>query len=269
MGALESSRGVVRSTMSSVGYRSAVSIGGVELSELKLDQANRKRNASVLKAGYTAGKRRFEIATLTTFLAMELCVCYRICSALRLSQLWLIPACFLIAEMVTDFVSGVAHRMCDTWGRLDTPLVGPTFIRSFREHHIDPSAICKHDFIETNADPSLFSVLLNTYLLFFRSFDPSSSFDVSLYLFALFGGLFAAFTNEFHKWSHMPKPPAWVQLLQDMWIVLPRRHHAVHHKPPFDKYYCITTRDTSMAFSTALASGAASKASLPTPRAPS
>ena len=37
------------------------------------------------------------------------------------------------------------------------------------------------------------------------------------------------------------KPPAWIQMLQDLWIVLPRRHHAVHHRPPFDKYYCITS----------------------------
>jgi len=227
--------------MSSTIYSSEVKIGGVELSQLKLDASNRKHNASVLKAGYTPAKRRFEILTMTVFVALEATIIWRLLKAMNVSQLWLVPLCFLLAEVVTDFVSGVAHWLCDTWGRLDTPIVGPTFIRSFREHHIDPSAICNHDFIETNADPSLFSVALNTYLIFLRPWNPDSQYDMALYLFALFGGLLAAFTNEFHKWSHMHKPPAWIQMLQDLWIVLPRRHHAVHHRPPFDKYYCITS----------------------------
>ena len=179
---------------------------------------------------------------MTLFVALQAFVAYRAVCALKATQLWMVPLAFFVAEITTDFVSGVAHWMCDTWGRLDTPIVGPTFIRSFREHHIDPSAICNHDFIETNADPSIFSVVLNLYLVFVRPWDPSaSSAEIFLYFFAIFGGFFAAFTNEFHKWSHMPKAPKWIQILQDFWIVLPRRHHAVHHRPPFDKYYCITT----------------------------
>jgi ubiquitin-conjugating enzyme E2 variant len=106
---------------------------------------------------------------------------------------------------------------------------------------VDPTAMCNHDFIETNADASLFSVVLNTYLLTLHPLNPASQFDLCLYLFAFFGGFFAAFTNEFHKWSHQNKLPWWVSLLQTCWVVLPKRHHAVHHKPPFDKYYCITT----------------------------
>ena len=125
--------------------------------------------------------------------------------------------------------------VCNVRGRLDTPIVGPTFIRSFREHHVDPTAMCNHDFIETNADASLFSVALNAYLLGLHGFDPLSLFDQALYSFALFGGVYAAFTNEFHKWSHLSSAPAWIDTLQRWWIVLPKRHHAVHHKPPFDK----------------------------------
>ncbi len=37
----------------------------------------------------------------------------------------------------------------DTWGSLDTPFAG-TIIRSFREHHVAPTAMCKHDLYETN-----------------------------------------------------------------------------------------------------------------------
>jgi hypothetical protein len=94
--------------------------------------------------------------------------------------------------------------------------------------------MCSHDVIETCADASLFSVALNSYLFAVHGFN-QSFFDQALYSFALFGGVFAVLTNQAHKWSHMTNPPAFVTFLQDYWIILPRKHHAVHHKPPFDK----------------------------------
>ena len=48
-------------------------------------------------------------------------------------------------------------------------------------------------------------------------------------------------TNQFHKWSHLEDPPAWVALLQRTRLILSPVQHEVHHTPPFDRYYCITT----------------------------
>lgn len=101
--------------------------------------------------------------------------------------------------------------------------------------------MCNHDFVETNSDPSIPSVIVNVYLLLWHGFRPESRFDLALYYFSVFGGVCAAFTNEFHKWSHLTTVPPWIAMLQRLWIVLPKRHHAAHHKPPFDKVYCITT----------------------------
>ena len=56
---------------------------------------------------------------------------------------------------------------------------------------------------------------------------------------AFFGGIFM--TNQFHKWAHLEEPPAWIAMLQDCRLILSPDHHDVHHTPPFDKYYCITT----------------------------
>ena len=54
---------------------------------------------------------------------------------------------FVMAQLVVDFISGLMHWACDTWGTFYTPLVGKTLIRSFRMHHVDPQDITKHGFI--------------------------------------------------------------------------------------------------------------------------
>lgn len=47
--------------------------------------------------------------------------------------------------------------------------------------------------------------------------------------------------QEFHRWTHTPPQllAPWQRRLQQMGIVLPFREHIAHHKPPFDKHYCI------------------------------
>jgi len=49
-----------------------------------------------------------------------------------------VVAGFVIAQFLVDFVSGILHWACDTWGHFKTPFIGPTLIRSFRMHHVDP-----------------------------------------------------------------------------------------------------------------------------------
>ena len=58
---------------------------------------------------------------------------------------------FVIAQFLVDWISGMLHWACDTWGKFTTPIVGPTLIRNFRMHHVDPQDITKHGFVETNA----------------------------------------------------------------------------------------------------------------------
>jgi ubiquitin-conjugating enzyme E2 variant len=54
---------------------------------------------------------------------------------------------FILAQFIVDFVSGMLHWACDTWGHFETPIVGPTLIRSFRMHHVDPQDITRHGFV--------------------------------------------------------------------------------------------------------------------------
>lgn len=152
---------------------------------------------------------------------------------------WLLPLAFVLGYVTADFVSGFVHFLADNIGSTRTPFFGAVFIRPFREHHVDPLAITRHDFLEVNGANCLISlpVLIGTYYLFPVVDLPSLFFAayIGLFLFGIF------LTNQFHSWAHAPAPAAWVRALQRSGLILGREHHARHHTPPFNTYYCITS----------------------------
>ena len=141
-----------------------------------------------------------------------------------------------LAWTSADFVSGFVHFLADNFGNPDTPFFGKVFIYAFREHHVDPKAITRHSFVETNGANCLVSLPPMIYIWFATS--PTEDYLLRIYFALFFVSIFL--TNQIHKWSHMDSPPVLVRALQRAHVILPIEHHAVHHAAPHDKYYCIT-----------------------------
>lgn len=119
-----------------------------------------------------------------------------------------------------------------------------SFIRPFREHHIDPLAITRHDFIEANGDNCLITLAplaIMCYVIHYQTEEEIRA-CYHYYSFAFVLGLLVTFTNQIHKWSHTYTGlPRWVLWLQNCHVILPRRHHRIHHVAPHETYFCITT----------------------------
>jgi sterol desaturase/sphingolipid hydroxylase (fatty acid hydroxylase superfamily) len=154
-------------------------------------------------------------------------------------DLWLVPILTVIAYLAADFSCGFVHFLADNFGSYDTPILGPTFIEPFREHHVDPKGIVGHDFVDANGNNSLVSL---PFMLAVWAFVPlgTTYYGYLFGLFFIFFCLAAFLTNQFHKWAHMDTPPAIVGWLQARGVILSKEHHDIHHQSPYDTYYCIT-----------------------------
>jgi len=200
----------------------------------------RKQNAAILASQYTFGKRLGEIISISSYLVFLFITSYHVSQHTSLEYFWLIVLSSCVLSMtLADLFSGLVHWGADTWGTLETPFVGKTFIRSFREHHVDPFKITCHDIIETNGDNCMIAAV-PLAIMAFSHIDHNLK-DIFIVSFLTLLCVWVSLTNQIHKWAHMTKPPGLVALLQDSKIILSRKNHQVHHHTPFDRYYCITT----------------------------
>ncbi len=203
-------------------------------------EPTKQHDASELEAGYTAGHRTYEIGGMLTAMAASGWLVARIVKCPPLSG-WYMPLAALVGILVSDFISGFVHWMFDTWGGVDTPVVGRLAIRTFRHHHVDQKAITRHDFIETNGhNIALTNIYSAAGLLVLRNLEDVTLLDVFICSSLVWATWFTAFTSQIHKWAHQDKPPSLVALLQRARLILSPDHHAKHHSAPYNRNYCIT-----------------------------
>ena len=187
---------------------------------------------------YTRWHRAVDLTAIAAFGALSIWNLARLAGGLRdWEQVWPMAAAGLAAWVAVDLLSGLVHWTFDTWGSVHTPLVGARYIRPFREHHFDPHAMTRHDFVETNGSSCVgaLPLLLAAIVL------PTHANGWELaHAFLLFTALGVLITNQCHKWAHLPLAdvPRPVRLAQRLRLILRPEDHLRHHVRPFDSHYC-------------------------------
>lgn len=185
---------------------------------------------------YPVQQRRLEVLGIALFAVLAVWSLWRLGSA-GAGRAGLITAAALCGWLAADLLSGLVHWGFDTWGSPRTPWLGPGFIRPFREHHVDPQSITRHDFVETNGASCLVSIPV---LLATASMPLSTTGGQFAQAVLLATALGVLLTNQCHKWAHMEpgRVPRLARLAQGLGLILRPEHHLRHHTPPFDTHYC-------------------------------
>jgi hypothetical protein len=154
--------------------------------------------------------------------------------------IWSLLFSFPVSWIAADFITGIVHWLCDTYGSIETPILGPGFIRNFRSHHRYPKDLTISPFVYTIGYVALLSLLtLPVAIILLVNYPASFSISFLSFTYA-FITLWTVLTNQFHKWAHSDKPYGWVSYLQKNNIILKPSHHQLHHTVPFNSNYCIT-----------------------------
>jgi plasmanylethanolamine desaturase len=207
-----------------------------------LDNTLKPNDAKPHKYSYPAAHRVLEMSAIAGLPVLLWFMVSKATEGLDASPPWSLVAVLavvFVGYLASDFISGFVHFLGDTYGDENAKFFGPSFIRPFRVHHTDPQEICRHDFIELNGNNCL--VCFPVGLLSYWTIPAATTTWGALLLLAIASMLFWVFmTNQFHKWAHDDEPPQVIAVLQRFGLVLSPEHHAIHHRAPYDRYYCIT-----------------------------
>jgi len=107
-------------------------------------------------------------------------------------------------------------------------------IAAFQGHHAAPWTITERGFCN-NVHKLCIPFGIPTMAVINFISGPSATVFFAVFCMA------EILSQEFHKWSHTTKSevPEWVNALQNAGITISRKHHAQHHKEPYEGNYCI------------------------------
>ncbi|KHJ90577.1 hypothetical protein OESDEN_09579 [Oesophagostomum dentatum] len=145
------------------------------------------------------------------------------------SSIWKsVLICAVLGIMTADFASGLVHWGADTFGSVET-YFGKMFIRPFREHHVDPTAITRHDFVEVNGDNFMLCIPNLSHILYQQLTYSQGELRqwAAFHWYILLLGIYVAMTNQ--QTSLFDQVRGYIEKLQ------------IHHIAPHACYYCITT----------------------------
>ena len=147
----------------------------------------------------------------------------------------------LAGVCAADLATGATHWCFDRFFDETTPGLGPAFVQPFRAHHLDPTAIVRHGFLEVSGNNALaLSPLLWGCLPSAPAFGTGLASTAWL-TFALAGIATAFISNQAHRWAHAESAPRAVRWLQRRGLLLSPEAHAQHHQGAHDRAYCVAT----------------------------
>ena len=183
----------------------------------------------------------FDVLLLLGFLALLVPMARRLGAGIDdVAAAATVVAAGVLGILATDLTSGVVHWFCDTFFGEDTPVLGPLLIGPFREHHTDPLAMTRRDFLCCNrTNIAAITAVLVVLLLVRRGAPEAPSLFADAWWIAY--ALAVALTNEGHKLAHAPDVPAVAAWLQARGIIVSPAHHARHHDGSYGRAFCVTT----------------------------
>ncbi len=143
--------------------------------------------------------------------------------------------------ILADFITGLVHWIEDTYGVPDWPFgLGKNVVEPNIIHHQHPNwMITMSNVIQRNyitAIPASIAIFIAYYFYGWSCWPFATTILIAGFL-----------GNEIHGWNHTPisKLNWFIRFLQDTAIVQTRHQHALHHKKPYNKYYCTLTNLTN------------------------
>lgn len=180
-----------------------------------------------------------DVVAVLAFLSALLTAAWRVMGTSNLSMA-AIPIGLLLGYLLADALAGGVHWLADRYFEADTRWIGPILIAPFRAHHVDPTAMTRHDFFEVSGNTALVALPVAIAAIFLPTPTGPGSSLLAATTIALLFSLFA--TNQFHAWAHDENPPRLARRLQRMGLILtPERHRLHHGSAEYDRAYCVTS----------------------------
>lgn len=138
----------------------------------------------------------------------------------------------LIGWLLADLLSGVFHWWEDRFGNETWPILGSWLIAPNKLHHVEPLAFLENSFTQRTRASIIAAGLFGA--LWWHLFGPSVLMATTVVGLAL--------ATEVHRLTHAPRYAGPIlRVCQEIGLVQSPKCHALHHRPPQDRNFCVLT----------------------------